>query len=131
MIDTMYEIIESCPRDKQSRCDHMDADRCCGGGYQTSCDCSACHEGPRPTLGGMLEEALAAVNAPITDIVGGDRCGITANNGLNEGDDPNGWWVAYSPRNGSRATAEGCWKDWVTLARKIIAQDESRKTVLK
>lgn len=61
------------------------------------------------------------------DISGGRRCGITATNGLNEGNEPDGWWVGYSPRNGLYASVEGDWSDWVTLARKIIAEDDRRK----
>lgn len=61
------------------------------------------------------------------NITGGRRCGITAENGLNDGNEPDGWWVGYSPRNGMFASVEGDWADWVTLARNIIAEDERRK----
>lgn len=60
------------------------------------------------------------------DIPGGRRCAITAVNGLNEGNDPNGWWVGYSPRNGADASVEGSWEDWVALANNILAEDASR-----
>lgn len=62
------------------------------------------------------------------DISGGRRCGVTASNGLNSGDDPDGWWVGYSPRNGLYASVEGPWEDWVNLARNIIAEDERHKS---
>ena len=60
------------------------------------------------------------------NITGGRRCGITSANGLNNGDEPEGWWVGYSPRNGYGAPVEGPWEDWVTLAKNILAEDERR-----
>ena len=60
------------------------------------------------------------------DIRGGRRCAITAANGLNDGNEPDGWWVGYSPRNGYGASVEGSWDDWVTLAKAILAEQERR-----
>ena len=62
---------------------------------------------------------------PITG--GCRRCGIDPCNGLNDGKDPDGWWVAYSPSNGHSATAEGPWEDWVALAKAILEEDTKRK----
>jgi len=61
------------------------------------------------------------------DLVGGKRCGITAVNGLNEGDEPDGWWVGYSPRNGFNASVEGPWSDWVEMAQKILDEERRRR----
>ncbi len=65
--------------------------------------------------------------AECRDIRGGRRCGITAFNGLNDGDEPEGWWVGYSPRNGMHASVEGPWADWVALAKAILEEDERRQ----
>lgn len=65
--------------------------------------------------------------AKCRDIAGGRRCAITACNGLNDGDEPDGWWVGYSPRNGMGGSVEGNWEDWVTLAKKILEEDERRR----
>lgn len=45
-------------------------------------------------------------------------------NGIHQVATLDGWWVAYSPRNGDGATAEGPWDDWVLLARLILEYDE-------
>jgi hypothetical protein len=45
-------------------------------------------------------------------------------NGIHQVATIEGWWVAYSPRNGDGATAEGPWSDWVLLARLILEHDE-------
>ena len=37
-----YGILDCCQRGRDS-CNHRDADRCCGGGYNASCDCQECH----------------------------------------------------------------------------------------
>ncbi len=66
-------------------------------------------------------------NASCRNIAGGYRCGITACNGLNDGDEPDGWWVGYSPRNGMNASVEGPWADWVELAHQILAEDARRQ----
>lgn len=60
-------------------------------------------------------------------ISGGTRCGITSENGLNDGTEADGWWVGYSPRNGLYASVEGPWEDWVKLASRILEEDARRK----
>jgi hypothetical protein len=65
--------------------------------------------------------------AQCQDIIGGKRCGITACNGLNDGNDPRGWWVGFSPKNGMNACVEGSWSDWVQLAQQILAEDARRR----
>lgn len=37
------------------------------------------------------------------------------------------WWVAYSPRNGEGAVAEGSWADWVGMATEILEVDQKLK----
>jgi hypothetical protein len=37
-----------CPRDALRRCNHVQPDWCCGGGYNASCDC-VCHRKPIDT----------------------------------------------------------------------------------
>ena len=49
---------------------------------------------------------------------------------VQESDYLNGWYVGHSPRNDSYC-AEGEWADWVTLAHKIIEEDEKRRAAPK
>ncbi|TXH11951.1 MAG: hypothetical protein E6R03_13825 [Hyphomicrobiaceae bacterium] len=37
------------------------------------------------------------------------------------------WWVAYSPRNGEGAVAEGNWDHWVEFANNILEADRQWK----
>lgn len=61
------------------------------------------------------------MNIP-NDIYAGRRLAIEKSDHLGvDGPPEKRWWVAYSPRNGKSAPAEGPWHEWVELAHKILA----------
>ena len=36
-------VLDACPRGPRERCNHLNADVCCGGGYDGPCGCPNCH----------------------------------------------------------------------------------------
>lgn len=54
-------------------------------------------------------------------VEGGERNGIEESRVIDD------WWVAYSPRNGRGAQAEGPWGDWVVLAGEILREEDRRR----
>jgi len=42
------------------------------------------------------------------------------------GDTKRDWYVSDSPRNGEMQMIEGCWEDWVCLAKQILEENDRR-----
>ncbi len=57
--------------------------------------------------------------ADLAELRGGSRLAVRRTNGGGD------WFVALNPQNEDHP-AEGRWKDWVALARAILARDEER-----